>query len=1259
LLTAGGALKAQQLIERKSFASIAPVIEMPDMLGVQLESFEQFLQQRIAPEKRESSGLQGVFLNIFPVMDNREESILEYLEYNVEHPKYTVTECIERGLTYNAPLKVKLRLTEKSEDGGGNSIESEVYFGNVPMMTDTGTFIINGAERVIVNQLHRSPGVFYGVSIHTNGTPLYSARIIPFRGSWVEFTTDINDVIHVVIDRRKKFPVSLLLRALGFSSNADIFNAFGLADSVAVSNKNIKEYFDRRFIDDLVDPETGEVIAERDEKLDIENLRRIRKAKIKRLDFYRHKKENRADQILINTINKDKSSCSADAVSMLYTEMRGGEAPDQETAIKLLERMFFDEKRYDLGLVGRYRINTKLGLHLPHDMTVLTNDDFIAILKYLIELKMEKRSTDDIDHLGNRRVRTVGEQLANQFSVAFTRMGRNIKERMNMRDNDKLTPHELVNVRTITSVVNSFFGTNQLSQFMDQINPLSEVTHKRRVSALGAGGLTRERAGFEVRDVHYTHYGRLCPIEAPEGPNIGLISSLSTYARINEMGFIETPYRKVRGSKVSKQIEFLSADDEDKVVIAQANAPLNDKSEFVNDTVKVRQRGEFPVLPPDDVHYMDVIPHQMVSVAAACIPFLEHDDANRALMGANMQRQAVPLLQPEAPFVGTGMERRVAQDSSAVVTTDVAGTVERVDSNEIVIRPRQFTRNQREQRPKIYKLRKFIRTNQNTTILQKPLVLEGDTVKVGDIIADGTSTERGDLALGRNVLVAFMPWHGYNFEDSVIISERLVSDDVFTSIHIHEEELEVRETKRGEEELTSEIPNVTEEATSNLDENGIIRIGARVNPNDIIIGKVTPKGEMEASPEDKLLKAIFGEKAGDVKDASKYAGPGENGVVINTKLFSRKKKTAKVKREEKKQIDLLERSRLKSLEELRDQLQEDLSELLVGRKAGEIRSATTQKLLMHVGNEITDKHLKKFDLDDLEKRSRWTEDDELNQEVKAVMDNYRIQQDIYNTDFRNKQHKIQVGDELPPGIVQVSKVYIAQKRKLQVGDKMAGRHGNKGVVGKVVPIEDMPFMDDGTPVDIILNPLGVPSRMNLGQILETSLGWAGKKLGVHYATPVFNGASLDDIHQELEKAGLPTRGKVQLNNGKTGQPLDQEVTVGYIYMIKLNHLVDDKVHARSTGPYSLITQQPLGGKAQFGGQRFGEMEVWALEAYGASHILQEILTIKSDDVQGRSRSFEAIVKGKNIPRPGIPEAFNVLLHEMKGLGLDVTLKREN
>ncbi|MBL7033081.1 MAG: DNA-directed RNA polymerase subunit beta [Candidatus Delongbacteria bacterium] len=1252
-------MKAQKLIERQSFASITPIIEMPDMLGVQLDSFEQFLQRRIAPEKRESNGLQGVFLNIFPIMDNREESILEYIEYYIEHPKYNVTECIERGLTYNAPLKVKLRVTEKTEDGTGNSIESNVYFGNVPMMTDTGTFIINGAERVIVNQLHRSPGVFYGVSIHTNGTPLYSARIIPFRGSWVEFTTDINDVIHVVIDRRKKFPVTLLLRALGFSRNADIFDAFGLSDTVAVSNKNIKEYYDRRYIDDIIDPETGEVIAERNEAFTAEHLKAIRKVGIKRLDFYRHKKENRADQILINTINKDKSSCTADAISMLYSEMRGGEAPDQETAFKLLERMFFDEKRYDLGLVGRYRINTKLGLHLPADMTVLATEDFIAILKYLIELKMEKRSTDDIDHLGNRRVRTVGEQLANQFSVAFTRMARNIKERMNMRDSDKMTPQELVNVRTITSVVNSFFGTNQLSQFMDQINPLAEVTHKRRVSALGAGGLTRERAGFEVRDVHYTHYGRLCPIEAPEGPNIGLISSLSTYARINEMGFIETPYRRVRGDKVSRQIEYLSADDEDKVVIAQANAPLDENSEFINETIKARQRGEFPVVTPDKVQFMDVIPHQMVSVAAACIPFLEHDDANRALMGANMQRQAVPLLQPEAPIVGTGMERRVAQDSSAVVTADVAGTVVRVDATEIVIRPRQFTRSQREQRPKIYQLRKFIRTNQNTTILQKPLVQEGDIVKVGDIIADGTSTERGDLALGRNVLVAFMPWHGYNFEDSVVISERLVAEDIFTSIHIHEEELEVRETKRGEEELTSEIPNVTEEATADLDQNGIIRVGARVNPNDIIIGKVTPKGEMEATPEDKLLKAIFGEKAGDVKDASKYAGPGENGVVINTKLFSRKKKTAKVKREEKKQIDQLERKRLKVNEELREQLREDLTALLADKEAGEIRSATTQKLLMHVGNLITDKHLRKFDLDDLEMKSRWTDDEEINQEVKAVLDNYHIQQEIQSTEFRNDQHKIQVGDELPPGIVQIAKVYIAQKRKLQVGDKMAGRHGNKGVVGKVVPVEDMPFMDDGTPVDIILNPLGVPSRMNLGQILETSLGWAGKQLGIHYSTPVFNGASLTDINLELEKAGLPTKGKINLNNGKTGKPLDQEVTVGYIYMLKLNHLVDDKVHARSTGPYSLITQQPLGGKAQFGGQRFGEMEVWALEAYGASHILQEIMTIKSDDVQGRSRTFEAIVKGKNIPRPGIPEAFNVLIHEMKGLGLDVNLKREN
>ncbi len=1241
-------MSSKKRVERQSFGQIKTILDIPDLLDVQLNSYQDFLQSDVLKSEREKKGLQAVFLNIFPIIDNREEHILEFVEYYIEPPKYTVDECSESS-------------RQDTDDMGGfdNTLETDVYLGNLPLMTEGGTFIINGAERVIVSQLHRSPGVFFGDSTHPNGTKIYSARIIPFRGSWVEFTTDINDVLYVYIDRRKRFPVTTLLRAVGYSDDIDILRLFEFVEEVPLSRKDINKYYDRTIIVDQVDPETGEIVVQRGQAFDEATYKLLKKHRIKRVNFLKSKKKNPIYEIIRNTLAKDRTANETEALELIYYELRSGDPPDLETARRLLQRLFFDEKRYDLGKVGRFRINTKLDLNIPMDRTVLTVEDIVAIIRYVLKLKVGQESTDDIDHLGNRRIRTVGEQLANQFSVALSRMARTIKERMNLRDTEQLTPQDLVNVRTISSVINTFFGTNQLSQFLDQVNPLTELTHKRRLSALGPGGLTRERAGFEVRDVHYTHYGRLCPIETPEGPNIGLISSLCTYGQINELGFIESPYRKVKNGKVSKQIEYLTADDEDKYTIAQANAPLNDKNEFVRDRVKSRFKGEFPVVPPSDVDYMDISSTQIVSVAAALIPFLEHDDANRALMGSNMQRQAVPLLVPEAPIVGTGMESKAARDSRALIVAEEDSTVVGITADEIIVKPKAKNKKSGKSNGKelkTYLLKKFIRTNQDTCINQKPAVRKGDNVRVGDVLADGCATELGELALGRNVLVAFMPWHGYNFEDSIIVSERLVAEDVFSSIHIEELELQVRETKRGEEELTREIPNVSEEATKDLDENGIIRVGAEVNPGDIIIGKVTPKGEMDLTPEDKLLKAIFGDKAGDVKDASLKAHPGMNGIVIANKLFSRKRKDVKSRKEDKQKLEELEHKFQGEVDHLKRARIADLTKILDGKKSRAIRDQNLEEILIPEGEKFSAETFKRIDVEQLEASYDWTQKQETNELVELCFEKYEDRVDALTVDYRNEKHKIQGGDELPSGIVQLAKVYIAKKRKLAVGDKMAGRHGNKGVVGKIVPIEDMPFLADGTHIDIILNPLGVPSRMNIGQIFETSLGWAGKVLDRHYSSPVFDGATLENVKAELESAGLEPSGKVILHDGRTGKPFDQRVTVGYIYMMKLSHLVDDKIHARSIGPYSLITQQPLGGKAQFGGQRFGEMEVWALEAYGAAYTLQEILTVKSDDVEGRARTYEAIVKGENLPVPGVPESFNVLINELQGLGLDVKLE---
>jgi DNA-directed RNA polymerase subunit beta len=1248
---------------RISFSRIPKILETPDLLAVQLDSFEQFLQAKVPSSQRKRQGLQFVFEMNFPITDARENYLLEFIEYYVEQPKYSVTECQERGLTYAAPLKAKLRLSTKSENGEGYSdtIEQEVYLGNLPLMTERGTFIYNGAERVVVSQLRRSPGVFFSQSKHPNGTPIYSARIIPLRGSWVEFATDINNVMYAYIDRKKKFPVTTLLRALGYSSDDELLQLFDLIEEVDVRKSDLEEYIDRIICSDVVDTKTGEIFLSKDSVLTEESIKKIAKSNLKKIHLLKAD-INTGGSVIANTIQKDSARSEEDALEAIYRQLRSGEAPDLDTAKNLIDRLFFNPKRYDIGDVGRYRLNEKLGLKIPLETTTLTKDDIILIISYLIDLQQGKKDVDDMDHLGNRRVRTVGEQLGQQFNIGLSRMARTIRERMNLRNNESITPQDLVNARTISSVVNAFFGTNQLSQFMDQTNPLAELTHKRRVSALGPGGLTRETAGFEVRDVHYTHYGRLCPIETPEGPNIGLISSLSVYSRINAFGFIETPYRKVKNGKATADIEYLTADREDVFRIAQANSPVDEKGKFLTDRLNARYMDDYPVIGPDEAEYMDVAPEQLMSAAAALIPFLEHDDANRALMGSNMQRQAVPLLRPIAPIVGTGFETKVARDSRTLIVAEANGTVASVSADTIIVNY-DYNENSQEslvsfdERKRVeYNLKKFFRTNQDTAINQRPIVKEGQRVKKGDVLADGCSTENGELALGRNILVAFMPWRGYNFEDAIVISERVVTQDIYTSVHIEEFELQVRDTKRGEEELTREIPNVSEEATKDLDENGIVRVGAEVREGDILIGKITPKGETDPTPEEKLLKAIFGDKAGDVKDASLKAPPGLKGVVIGTKLFSRKKKDADSKKEEKRKTDALDRQRRKELKELNEKLGSKLDKLLSGEKSAGIRDSDGI-VVIRTSTQLKDDTFQTLErLESLDFTSDWVDDAKKNKLIRRMYDNYVQKVNEVEDWHRREKQKILLGDELPPGIVQLAKVYVAKKRKLSIGDKMAGRHGNKGVVANIVPVEDMPFLPDGTPVDIVLNPLGVPSRMNLGQLLETALGWAGKQLGTTYASPIFDGANWELVQEELRKASLPDDGRTSLYDGRSGEQFDQPVTVGYIYMMKLSHLVDDKIHARSIGPYSLITQQPLGGKAQFGGQRFGEMEVWALEGYGAAHTLQEILTVKSDDVQGRAKVYEAIVKGDNLPEPNIPESFNVLIRELQGLGLDVRIE---
>ena len=1268
---------------RPSFAATRAVHDYPDFLDVQLKSFHDFVQDDIPPEEREDTGLQAVFNEHFPIQDSRERYTLEFIEFGLDPSKHSVEECIAQGLTYSVPLKAKLRLSSKEEDEdeeAQEAIEQEVYLGNLPFMTERGTFIVNGAERVVVSQLHRSPGVFFGSNVHSNGTLLFSARVIPFRGSWIEFSTDVSGVLWAYIDRKKKLPVTTLLRALGYSSNEELVNIFELAEDAPTNTKRkFKKIIGRTLAasvtqertTEIVDEDTGEVIEERTERvvvlpaeheLEEDDYEDLKEAGIKNVFLVKEEgdeEEDRLDKtLLLNTLKKDPTHSKDEALKHVYLQLRGSEAPDISTAQGVLDRLFFSERRYDLGTVGRYRINNRLKLDVPMDTMTLTSDDVIAIVRQMVTLQNGKSTTDDIDHLSNRRVRTVGEQLGSQFSLGLARMARTIKERMNLRDADSFTPQDLVNARTVSSVINTFFGTNQLSQFMDQTNPLAELTHKRRMSALGPGGLTRERAGFEVRDVHYTHYGRLCPIETPEGPNIGLISSLCVHAKINDFGFIETPYRVVEDGKLTDEIAFLTAAEEDEAVIAQANAPVNEEaSEFASDRVKCRFRGDFPIVEPDEVQFMDVAPNQIVSPAASLIPFLEHDDANRALMGSNMQRQAVPLLRPEAPLVGTGLEARAARDSRAVLTADGPGVVEYVDSNKIVIRydeEEEAAELAFEEPTKEFKLTKFRRTNQDTCINQRPIVKKGDRVEKHTVLTEGFATENGELALGKNVLCAFMPWRGYNFEDAIAISERLVADDVYTSVHIEEFELQVRDTKRGEEELTREIPNVSEEATKDLDERGIIRVGARVEPGDIIVGKITPKGETDPTPEEKLLRAIFGDKAGDVKDASLKAPPGMSGIVIDTKLFSRRKLDPESKKEEQKHLEVIEEEHEEQLEKLSDRFYEKFFKIAGKEKSTGVENKQGVVILSE-GAKFTEEAFADIDPSELTLRQTFTDDDTTNEKLRTLINNYRRIRRRIEGEYKQRQHQVQMGDELPAGIVQLAKVYVAKKRRIQVGDKMAGRHGNKGVIAKVVPQEDMPFLEDGTPVDICLNPLGVPSRMNLGQIYETLLGWAGKKMGTNFATPIFDGATMDAISDKLEEAGLPRDGRIQLYDGHTGQPFDEKTTVGYIYMLKLSHLVEDKIHARSIGPYSLITQQPLGGKAQFGGQRLGEMEVWALYAYGASYNLQEMLTYKSDDVQGRSKAYECIVKGENMPDPGTPESFNVLVRELQGLGLEVKM----
>ena len=1269
-------MSSKVINQRVNFASVKNPMPYPDFLDVQLKSFKDFLQLDTPSELRKNDGLYKVFAENFPIADTRNNFVLEFLDYYIDPPRYSIEECLERGLSYSVPLKAKLKLYCTDPDHEDfDTVVQDVFLGPIPYMTDEGTFIINGAERVVVSQLHRSPGVFFGSSIHANGTQLYSARIIPFKGSWIEFATDINNVMYAYIDRKKKLPVTTLLRAIGFETDKDILQIFNLAEEVKVNKANLKKVLGRKlaarvlksWVEDFVDEDTGEVVSiernevilDRETILEPEHIDEIIESGAQSI-LVHHEEASASDySIIFNTLQKDPCNSEKEAVLYIYRQLRNADPADDASAREVINNLFFSEKRYDLGEVGRYRINKKLGLSTDIDVRVLTREDITEIIKYLVELINSKASVDDIDHLSNRRVRTVGEQLSNQFAIGLARMSRTIRERMNVRDNEVFTPTDLINAKTISSVINSFFGTNALSQFMDQTNPLAEVTHKRRLSALGPGGLSRERAGFEVRDVHYTHYGRLCPIESPEGPNIGLISSLCVYAKINDLGFIETPYRKVENGRVdldNNDVVYLSAEEEEGKIIGQGNAPLRDDGTFIRDRVKCRQDADYPVVPPSQVELMDVSPQQIGSIAASLIPFLEHDDAHRALMGSNMMRQAVPLIRSEAPIVGTGIEKQVCEDSRTMITAEGEGVVDYVDATTIRI---TYDRTEEEEfvsfepATKEYKIPKFRRTNQNMTIDLRPICEKGQRVKAGDILTEGYATENGELALGRNLLVAYMPWKGYNYEDAIVLNERMVREDILTSVHVDEFSLEVRETKRGMEELTNDIPNVSEDATKDLDDNGIIRIGARVNPGDILIGKITPKGESDPTPEEKLLRAIFGDKAGDVKDASLKANPSLSGVVIGKRLFAKAIKNRSSKAADKVKLQKLDDDFAKEAA--------DLKAVMVDKLMTLVQDKVSLGIKDNIGSEVIAKGAKfsKSVLNNLDytsvQLSNWTDDEHTNVLVRKLVINYLKKYNVMDAVLKRKKFAITIGDELPSGIIQMAKVYVAKKRKISVGDKMAGRHGNKGIVSKIVRQEDMPFLADGTPVDIVLNPLGVPSRMNLGQIFESVLGAAGKRLGVKFATPIFDGAKLEDLCEWTDKAGLPRYCSTQLYDGGTGEPFDQKATVGITYMLKLGHMVEDKMHARSIGPYSLITQQPLGGKAQFGGQRFGEMEVWAIEAFGAAHVLQEILTIKSDDVTGRSKAYEAIVKGDAMPTPGIPESLNVLLHELRGLGLSITL----
>ena len=1252
-----------QLTERKSYSRIPAFVDVPDLLSIQTKAFQQFLQEWVPQEARIPIGLEGVFRNVFPIEDAHRNYILEYKTYFLGRPKYTPDECMDRGVTYSAPLRVRLALhitDENNKNKYAQSIEQDVYFGNIPYMTEKGTFIMNGAERVIVSQLQRSPGVFFDESIHPNGTKLFQARIIPARGSWVDFTTDINDCLFVIIDRRRKFPVTMLLRALGYSTDADIFRAFGSIQSLSPGKDNLGKFIGATIIEDVVDINTGEIFVEGGKDLTSEVADTLKEAGVKEIKVVDGNKSF-SSMLLLNTIEKDPTRSTEEALEVVYQLLRTSEPPNLETAQKFIERIFFSPKKYDLGQVGRYRLNQQFNLDVPVDDTVLTMDDIIQVISFLIEMRKGERGVDDIDHLGNRRVKTIGEQLTNQFSIALSRMIRTIHERMNLRESESITPQDLINSRVVTTVINTFFGTSQLSQFGDQTNPLAEITHKRRISALGPGGLTRERAGFEVRDVHYTHYGRLCPIETPEGPNIGLISSLAMFAQVNDHGFIESPYRRLKknngkGSYVSDNIEYLSADDEDRVLVAQASTQIDKSGKIIEDRIRARVKGDFPIVGPDDVDYIEVSPNQILSVAAALIPFLEHDDANRALMGSNMQRQAVPLMSPQTPIVGTGIEKQVAIDSRSCVVSPVDGTVTYVDSERICIKRKDVQNSlilfEGEDVLEI-ELKKFHRTNQNTVHNQRPLVQEGQFIAAGDVIADGASTEQGELALGANIRVAFMPWRGYNFEDAIAISDRLVKEDIFTSVHCHEIELEVRDTKRGQEELTPEIPNVSEEATKELNKDGIIRAGARVKEGNILIGKVTPKGETDPTPEEKLLRAIFGEKAGEVKDASKRAEPGIKGVVIKTQLFEKQAK--RTKREERAQILEFQKEAANSKKRLKESRDEKLIALLKDQISNGIRELSTGKTLIKKSTRLTLKRLHSFDMERFSQDQAWVEDKRVWGKIKITWRSFREEWARIETQLDRNIFKLRIGDELQPGILKLAKVFVAQKRKVSVGDKLSGRHGNKGIVATIVPEEDMPFTEDGKPVDVVLNPLGVPSRMNLGQLYETMLGWVGEITGQKFATPVFDGASPKEVEQEMKNAGLPITGKTRLINGMTGEYFDNPVSVGNIYLMKLSHMVDDKMHARSTGPYSLITQQPLGGKAQFGGQRLGEMEVWALQAYGAAHTLHELLTVKSDDVEGRSKVYNSIVRGEQMPEFSAPESFNVMIKELQGLCIDVEL----